>query len=769
VIPPQVLEKRGYTPEAWKKKFLQEEKSAGIKKFIDLTQSRIHQGYNRSLRDARHYWAIDEAYDAVQQQISYTMVKGLLESKPSSADVNRIAKDWGLTSMLSPLRDPSGQPITDTAGAPVMGLDLPTFHNIFVPVVLSYTKARAARIYAMRNQWPLYKYEPAYPSSENRARSRITTSRMQVMSTQMGYAEDERQSILQSLMYSHCLAFPMEAYWKEKGFHIDDLGQETEITLREGVRWTMPHPSRMFYDMSSRLSTLNYGTGVSHAGYWDVFRWGDVANNDAYWLKESKEMSVVGGTMGWLDWDAYGLYRKLFPCVVSLPDAIYSKHSAVDRTAEAYRYSMTTLDQGVTLVTQFQQVIPSDFDLLDYDEPVWVQTVNALEDSLIYAEPFCYDPVVAYQYDPDQNRYRNPSLAYELIPWQDHLGNLLAQYVLSVKRNLTNVVLFNKEGVPSSLIEKLENLGKRAYTDINFYGVSPMEQGWAGVRGNAELFQSIGFPQANTQEHVSAFNMVLQTMERVLGFTSAEVGAPAAHQQSATEITTVQNLASTRVDYTNSCFDPAFQKKKRAINEAWMAYGSDDFAIEILDMTQEELEAAQGLGFEVEVGDGATSGITGSKSKLSFEFWASDREGTKRGVDEKIATATLQLFQAIFSNPTFLQNYGMERTMRALNRILDYAGVPKELWFPVNEAVSSEQAMASRVREITEKMTADQMAKLGAELQKRLPGMIAGARNGNGAPAPEGVPGSGATPPIPQGGAEIPPVPEVPPQQVVTA
>ena len=757
MIDKKVLERKGYTSDAWKKKFLSDKPSEKLQRFIDLTNSRIHEGYNRSIREARHYWAIDEAYDAVQRQISYTMVKGLLETKPSSHEIQKIADDWGLTSMLSPMINEKGQPVVDATGKQVMGLDLPTFFNIFVPVVLSYTKARAARIFSMRNQWPLYKYEPSNPSSQNRLRGRIATSRIQMMATQMGYAEDERQAILQTLMYGHCLAFPMEAYFTEKGFHMDDLGQEEEVPLREGVRFAMPHPSRYFFDMASRLSSLNFGTGVSYAGYWDDYRWGDVCLNKAYWLKKEGELGVVKGSMDWVDWASYGVYRKLYPCVMTMPSSIYGGKfgSTLDRNAEAFRYNMNTYDDGVTLATMFQKVVPSDYDLLDYDEPIWVQTVNALAETMIYAEPFTYDPVVAYQYDPDQNRYRSPSLAYELIPWQDHLGNLLAQYVISVKRNLTNVVMFNKEGVPTELVEKLQNLGRRAYTDLNFYGVSPLEQQWAGVKSSGELFQSVNFPQANTQEHLVAFNLLIQTMERALGFTAQEVGAPASHQQSATEVTTVQNLASTRVENTNSCLDPAFQKKKRVLYDAMMSHGSDEVMTEVLDMTQTELEAAEELGFTVQLGPDGTAGIIGSKTDLSLEFWASDREGSNRLMDEKVAASALQLFQAIFSNQQFMQLYGTERTMRALNRILEYAGVPKELHFPVNEAVANQEVLQQRMTEIANNVTADQMGQLGSELSKRFPQMA--ARGGNGAPAPAGAgPVSVPVPP------EAPGIPAVP-------
>ena len=76
----ELLKKRGATPEKLKAKFTAEVPSEKIKALIDLNSSRIDEGIRRNLDDARLWYAIDQAYDVSQRQITYTLVEGLLSS-----------------------------------------------------------------------------------------------------------------------------------------------------------------------------------------------------------------------------------------------------------------------------------------------------------------------------------------------------------------------------------------------------------------------------------------------------------------------------------------------------------------------------------------------------------------------------------------------------------------------------------------------------------------------------------------------------------------
>src|SRR5438309_11114962 len=95
----KILEAHGGTADKLKAIFESENKPDKIKEFIELSASRIHEGIQQSQRDARFYWAIDRAYDVSRRQISYTLVEGLLDKKPSAETVLAAAKSWGLEDM----------------------------------------------------------------------------------------------------------------------------------------------------------------------------------------------------------------------------------------------------------------------------------------------------------------------------------------------------------------------------------------------------------------------------------------------------------------------------------------------------------------------------------------------------------------------------------------------------------------------------------------------------------------------------------------------
>ena len=271
-----LIRRSGGTPEHLEEIFKTKNliKDSPLKELVERGSSRINDGILQNYRDARLYWAIDRAYDVSQRQITYTLVEGLLDSKQSSDQVMSAVKSWGLDKMMVKTSS------CDKKGNPLWKLDLPTFFTIYVPAVMAYTKVRWAKLFNERNQYPLYKYEPLKVTTEDRLRTEIITDRIQRMSGEMGYAEVEKQSILQMLLYGQCVNFPSEDWYKEEqGF--GPKGKKRVI--REGIRYSTPHPTRTFMDVNYPATSINTDTGVEWMGYWDILRYSDIKHNQRYW------------------------------------------------------------------------------------------------------------------------------------------------------------------------------------------------------------------------------------------------------------------------------------------------------------------------------------------------------------------------------------------------------------------------------------------------------------------------------------------------------
>jgi hypothetical protein len=721
----EVLKKRGGTVEELKKKFTAEKLDDKIKALIDMNSSRIDEGIQRNLNEARTWYAIDQAFDASQRQITYTLVEGLLSKGTSTEKVMDAMKSMGLTSRLSnmllPLCNSDGTKKCGPDGKPLMKLDMPTFFHIFVPLVQAYTKMRWAKLFSDRDIYPLYKYEPVSTTMQNRVRCEIITSRIQRMVQEMGYREDERQSILQMLKYGICLNFPAEDFYREKQIYIENK-KEIERTIKEGVRFEIPHPSRMFYDLNSRLSTANTDTGIEYAGFWNVLRYKDVKNNKQFW--NTKNIQFKYGS--WVE-SKYNFYREINPCMLKFPDPTAFSPGAgdTDRIREAYRYTTNHQDEGVTVVSYFQKLIPSEWNLFDYDNPVWMRFIHTGSHTVSHAVPLAYNPLVAYLYDADMGSARNSSLALEILPFQDHLSNMLTQYILTVKQNLERIVFWNSDVVDQKYIDIINNLGEKKYRGVTFVPYSKRELSWQ-QQSERDAFTPVQLPQGSSGEIASGVNQLLSMMERVLGFSPQEVGLPAAHEQTAQEVQIIASNTSNRLELTGSFIDAAIKARKKLLYEAFLAYSDDEVLADVAEVDEVKKQTLDKMGFKVDEPEGrnTTAGIRGSKDALRVDGFSSDREGADRIVDSKLAGTMIQTFQSIFANPVLAQAAGLDQLVDLFNQVLVYSGAPKDFRLrvqpqqeqPSPEEAQQQQAAQEQQQAAQQQQIQEQLAQMASQI-----------------------------------------------------
>ena len=246
----KLLNKRGVTADTAKGVFAGEDDKmpAKGKALLDRIKHRIDDGLNRCIKNHKIYHALDLAWDTPLQQISSTLAYSISDKDLSDETVLNAAKDWGLTGLIEDVKDTKGQK---------KRLNLPMFFNIFVPLVRSYVTIRWARIYNDRRQYPLFKFEMGKNTTKNKLRGEILTDRVQVMANQYGYSELLKQSIFHMLHYGWAAQFPQEEWHTEKQVVFDAAGEEEEKYVKEGIRYNLPHPSRVFFDQAHRPTTFN--------------------------------------------------------------------------------------------------------------------------------------------------------------------------------------------------------------------------------------------------------------------------------------------------------------------------------------------------------------------------------------------------------------------------------------------------------------------------------------------------------------------------------
>jgi len=726
----QLIDKHGLSPAKLKALFDADKLATAddtnkVKKLVNSISSKIRDGIRRNRQDYRLFKAMDWAYDSPFYQVSYTQLQGLMSGSPDDKKVMEATNSWGLTHLL-PVITKNGQECCNPDGSKQRAINIPVFLNIFVPVCMAYTTIRWAKIFNDMNLFPHFKYEPVQFTKENRLRCEVVTQAIQKQSQWFDYPSDTKQTILQTLIYGFCINFPREAWFVER--QEDEAGKKQIV--REGLRFNIPHPSRIYYDLYHRLSSLNSNSGCQYTGYWELCRYGDIHDNDLYWNKSKISL----GSLEWFDLGRSDFLEQVYPCVSSFPDR-KSDGSAVgagslDRTSEAGQFYGSSDYNASTLVTQhFERIIPKDHGLGTYDCPVWFRFVFASDTTVIWAEPLSFDVFPTYAYDADFNRSRFRSLVLEAMPFQDHISNLLTNWISATKENLQNPIFYDAEKVPKEYMDTLENQGFKLYGKRIFIPFNSTVN-YKTKTDQREAFFSPQLTRHSTGELATLISGVLNMLDRIMQLSPQEVGQAAQHEQTAEETRVVAGNTSTRVEFTSSFIEAGNYAKKKMLYDALMAHADDGITVGITsvwaDSPEEFKKLLEKVGLTITDDMAydpkkpeAMYTATASKSAMKLEEFASSRDGKDRINNPAIADAMSKIFTAVAGNQIITQSIGTQQLIELLNQIITVSGLPKE--FKLRGAdINPEAAQEDQQAQMQEmlKALAEQTKQLVAQTQQ---------------------------------------------------
>ncbi len=659
----QWLEKKGISAAQYKglwtmdpsdKKFPKQ-----AKKLLALLRDRTQDGYRTCLNSYRHFAAIDLACDVSFNQNTPTFVRHILSKNLDAKGTMAALESYGL-SKRELFKE---QTMPDGTKADV--LNRPLFYSVIVPLVMAYLTGREARLFNERVT-DFLKFKPIKQTPEQRISCEIATDIVQNISRNFGYPATFRQAIHQTLKYGVMLAFPEEQWYCENQI-VDGRKQ----TIKEGIRHKLPHPSNMFYDLNYPLPSINSDTGVEFAGHWGVNRYGDILDDRRYWNRDK----IYCGR-NWFKFNGAGtFFDEFFPCQLNNQFLVPSGNTYTREDKACYYHRRGDRDKALFLTQHYMKLSPRVWGLGDYPYKLWHRFVIAGEDTIIYAEPFAYNPIWFMGYDYDFNASRNDSLAHQLIPWQDQLGNILTNILQVSYRNLRNLTFYNKVLIEPAQIDKLTASGWEQYACGNYVPYDPQAL-VMGRQDSNKLFESVEFPQTQIQEMLTMVNLLLSIMERVQQFSAQEGGAAASHQQSVEEIRATGGAVNNRLDYTGSFIDEGSDGMKRQILDGAQAYLDPDLETEVsANIPGLEQHLAE-MGFEVTYKGTDKWSITGHKSGLRLEQFAATNEGREEITDAKTGQAMLAAIQMVAQNPDLHQIIGGKNILRWIETATQLAGAP---------------------------------------------------------------------------------------------
>ncbi len=409
--------------------------------------------------------------------------------------------------------------------------------------------------------------------------------------------------------------------------------------------------------------------------------------------------------------------------------------------ANPVEYGTAERDAAIFQTEFFWKLIPSNWGLGNYKYPVWHRFTVASDDTILWAAPCAYNPLIFAGYDFDAQAGTPSSFSLETIPWQDHLGNILSQMILTAKQNLENVIFYDTLLVNPKDIKAMENLGERRYRSRNFLAYDSRKLAQAGLNVK-EAFFSPQFQYRSIVELQSMLSTALNIMERVLQITAQETGSAAQHYQSKEEIVTVRNSGDTRLRFTASSVDSGRDAWMQQLVEANRAYRDDKVTAQVSDTTPGLEKILADMGFKITGAGPYRKLVIGRHSDLPFVSFARTNLDPSDNQDPQTVAALMQGLQVLAANQEFTAKVGVPRLLKMLEQVIrlsggpsDFdltspsesgAGVPNELLQQI--APLLQQLQQTILQTVTEKVAApaaqqmaqmeQQVKSLGAVVQK---------------------------------------------------
>lgn len=681
----------------------------------------IQQGRTHSVRYYRFYAAADLMWDGppiLQQNVPLT---AYAQQKIDIVACETDLKSLGCADKFietTPGAKP-GDPVTKK-------VNLPKLEEVCVSIGRSYISRRVdAQCNKYNNLEPAFKYDPRDTSLVGRCRAEAMSEYADIMTENYGYKHQQRQAIRGMLVYSRNLMFPSCAWDYDtqiveapEDYAGEDViqpeggeGTAGKMKLRsrierEGVPMTVVHPSKILYDTSSPLASLNTDTGCQWVGYWDVKRFAEIRDNPAYFNTDSIPFSTSAGSIyannrGYFDLlyagQAINLPAPGTPAGEGAPQG--GPHSVDlaarnDRTANTGgTYTQEESESGIFVTVFRVKVTPRDWGMGKYPKPVWLNLHVASDDKVIFGEWMPSLPAIYWGHNEDDSRMINLGQMHEMMPWQDQLSNIMSNLLMVMKRTLVQVFLLNTDVLDKEVADAVETAmkGDGLYQSPKLIRFSLAKLAKLDVAQKSgydlkSIFSLVAPDQRDAEYINNAFKAIVQLLslvERLMMLSPQEQAQAAPREVSATEVAAIESTTQVKFNAISESIDEARAAWKRIVYESTMACASDQVELAVTQTFSKD--TIKKAGFKIkdegaETGATAQDGYTiiGTKSALVHNYTFTSRDGGNRTTNQQSANSMIQLLGSVL--PVIgAEAIGKQRLFETFNEIFRMLGVELRL------------------------------------------------------------------------------------------
>lgn len=713
------------------------------KRIEDLLQARIQDGVKWGLKISPLYHAVDIGWDSQPVQTDTVPLLMLAMGKIDAKAFAQQVKDLGAANKYC----------TFAKDGSIKEIDIPPFWETNFNLIRSViTRRHAAQSSRFSNLWPYFRYEPNSTTTIGKLRGDVMSQYAEGMVNAYNYRHFFSQCMRDMFLYGHTVAFPLQAWdrkvqWRGQKLNTanPDEAPYEAVVEKEGLDFTNPHPTRVFWDRAAPLANVNTNTGPEWIGYWDLLRYSTIKENDEFWnVKSVAASTYFPGLLA--TYKSYFSYYYSDPKVMNIPTA----DDPNDRVAAAQKYTETTEDQGVMVTTVFMRLNPKKTGIGDYPFPVWFRFVVGSDNTVLFAEPMPSLPALYGGINEHDGRAQNISTAHGLMPYQDQLTQILTHLRMRICQSFLQIWLIDEDAIEKPVKDYITGvLGKK-----NFY-VEPVALWYSGAKMKdigTDPANMIRIIRAEMQAEISAaFDSIMKLLaivDRLENMSPNELGQPNPREVAAREVQEIATSVSSIYSFISDGIDEMRSAAKRLIYESSLMCATADVRVPVIARYTEETVRAAGFepfddGEPNRPGDPRAKRITvtGSVGALEYDYYFSSRDGAERASNTQAAQVLTQLAQFILSAPNIAQAIGKERLFEMFNEIFRLSGAAFDLRLELEDAESPDipppEGAGNRSQQPDQSAAlVAQLRPILAEIQSRLV-MLEKQAGGGPQPQPE--------------------------------
>lgn len=685
VFQPYLLEKLPKNPTDWDRRCFLE----------TLIRGEVIEGQMRCAKNFNAYATMDLAYASLPiHPLVSDLTKcamGYISLDQCEANISKLS-----TSAKNTLfeRDAKGKAI---------GVNFPKLievsHNLVHSLVTRRVAALATEVY---QQDPLMKYVPFSNNQTGRLIGDVMTQLAEQMAGAYGYRHDYEESIRQASLYTTSFKFKANRWDVEKqvlpeynsapaGARKAGRAPKAELKekiVREGVRFVIPHPSRVGFDIAEPVSKLNNDCGPKWINHWEAVRVGDVLDNPDYWNKEA--LALDNTIYTWFQ--SYASYFSQYYtglCVTlenaerinpicNAPISAAALSLSNDRVAQIGVWAQNYRDIGTILTQHYKKIVPKDYGIGTYAHPVWVRFVMAANTTIVFAEIVGSAPASVNSYNASDGLLISPSFAMQAVQYQQMLTNHLTELAHVQAQGLVRIWALNTDGMSKEEIERVEMALKSPdfsqLKDVVIkYKRKLLVERAEDPRNITEKITQIRVETASKTNEI--FNNIVQTLaiaERLMFFSPQELGQVSPRTVTATEMKAVRDTTLGIRDFHLVGVKQQIDADKRIIHDSYMAFGSEDLEVPVAE--RYEPSVIEAAGFEI-VDDGTGNPpdglytIRGKKLGLLYNYTYTVRNTDDTPPEAAVAQGLAQLYEILAKDPVLAENTTLEQRMELFNSL----------------------------------------------------------------------------------------------------